>query len=100
MGVALGVWGPLCLQPGTAVNRCFGKYSQDSSDNWPPTLLCFRGTNFCREHPLNGTAGGGGANCSRAVLSELSRQWPDLLNCSLLGNGVQRVPHAEFANFK
>lgn len=82
------------------MDRCVGQQPQGSSDNSHPILLCCRGTNFCREHPLNGTAGGGGANCSRAVLSELSRQWPDLLNCSLLGNGVQRVPHAEFANFK
>ncbi|KAI7844877.1 hypothetical protein COHA_001530 [Chlorella ohadii] len=60
----------------------------------------FRGTNYCAPHPLNGTADKHGANCSRAVLSDLSRQRPDLLNCSLLGQGVGRVPHAEFANFK
>jgi len=65
-----------------------------------PALLPRRGTNYCAPHPLNGTADKHGANCSRAVLSDLSRQWPDLLNGSLLGQGVGRVPHAEFANFK
>lgn len=86
----------------------------------PPTRSCpaplpcteRRGTPYCPEHPLNGSAGlavGDGApraNCSREVLAVLSQEHPALLNASIHsdhGRAKGRpglVPHAEFARYK